>query len=105
MNQYLYRIQPRRLAMLTEGPTAEESAIMADHFAYLQRLTAEGTLILAGRTLNTDADTMGIAVLRAPDDAAAEAIMRADPAIARGVMECRLFPYRVAFISEANSKE
>lgn len=36
---YLYRIQPTRPAMLTEGLTAEERAIMAEHFSYLQRLT------------------------------------------------------------------
>jgi uncharacterized protein YciI len=101
--QYLYRIQPTRPEMLASGLTDRESAVMAEHFAYLQRLRADGTLILAGRTLNADADSFGIAILRAVSDEAACAIMRDDPAVRHGVMRATLFPYRVALISESNA--
>ena len=56
-NQYLYIIQPKRLGMLTEDPTSHESETKAKHFVYLQQLTEQGILILAGRTLNNDKDT------------------------------------------------
>ena len=34
--QYLYRIQPVRPTLLTDGPTAHEAQIVARHFEYLQ---------------------------------------------------------------------
>jgi uncharacterized protein len=100
--QYLYRIIPTRPNMLAEGLTPQESEIMATHFVYLQQLTQQGVLILAGRTLNTDEDTFGIAVIKAHSEEDARAIMDNDPAVSQGVMNARLFPYRVALISEAN---
>jgi len=41
---YLYRVTLLRPAILTEGPTAEEGAIIARHRAYLDGLLARGTL-------------------------------------------------------------
>jgi len=35
MSEYLYKIQPARVGMLSEGPTPEEAAIIAQHFDYL----------------------------------------------------------------------
>jgi uncharacterized protein YciI len=102
MPQYLYRIQPTRLAMLTDGGTPEEQATVGRHFAYLQQLMADGVLILAGRTLNADESTFGIAIFNAADDNAAQQILRDDPAIQGGVMRGEIFPYRVALIAEHN---
>jgi len=51
---YLYRIQPTRYEMLTEGRTPEETQIIGEHFTYLERLTREGVAILIGRTLTTE---------------------------------------------------
>lgn len=93
---FLYRIQPTRPAMLTDGPTPEEAQIVAEHFAYLQRLLAEGTLLLAGRTLNDDYSSFGIVIFRAESAAAAQALMLADPAVAQRVMRAELYPYRIA---------
>ena len=47
VTHYLYRIQPTRLEMLTHGPTVEEAEIVTQHFAYLQRLTEQGVVVLA----------------------------------------------------------
>ena len=63
MPTYMYRIQPVRPAMLAEGSTAEEARITAEHFAYLKQLMADGLLILAGRTLNSDYSAFGIAIV------------------------------------------
>ncbi|MFO0641453.1 MAG: YciI family protein [Polyangiaceae bacterium] len=100
MPEWLYVLTVTRPAMLTEGPDAREGAVLADHFAYLERLVADGALVLAGRTLQNDASTMGLAVLRAPDEAAARAVMQADPAVRDGVMTAVLHPFRVALLGK-----
>ena len=99
MAQYLYHIQPTRPAMLTEGLTPEEDAIVSQHFAYLQDLTAQGIVILAGRTLTTDPNGLGIVIFNAADDSAARAVMTDDPAVRQGVMHAELFPFRIALWS------
>ena len=99
--QFLYRIVPTRPEMLVSGPTEAESAVVGAHFAYLQGLVADGVVLMAGRTVDTGADTWGIVVFQAASAADADAVMRADPAIARGVMRGELFPYRVAVWADA----
>ncbi len=101
MNQYLYRIQPTRIEMLTDW-RPEESAIMSEHFAYLKGLVEQGVVILAGPTLVTDASNFGIVVFKAADDDAACQIMNNDPAVKNGVMRAALFPFRVSLIAQAN---
>ena len=94
--QFLYRIQPVRAAMLVEGPTSEESRVVGEHFEYLKRLVGEGVVLLAGRTLNTDPSSFGIVILRADSQEEARSVMEADPAVRQGVMRADLFPYRIA---------
>jgi hypothetical protein len=96
--QYLYRIQPTRPAMLTDGPTGAEAEIVSQHFNYLKDLTERGIVILAGRTLNTDPTSFGIVIFNAVTDDAARAIVDHDPAVNQGVMRAELFPYRVALM-------
>lgn len=96
MKQFLYRIQPSRVAILTEGATAEESAAVEAHFNYLERLLGENVVLLAGRTLTRDEQTFGIVIFVAPTEEAALAIMHGDPAVQGGVMKAELFPYRIA---------
>ena len=100
MPEYLYRIQPTRLGMLTDGPTPEEAARVSEHFAYLKGLVDEGLVILAGRTLTADEDSFGIVIYRAEDESAARRIMEDDPAVRAGVMRATLFPYRIALMAE-----
>lgn len=99
MNQYLYKIQPTRLGMLTEGPTPDEGRLVGEHFAYLQKLTTDGVVLLAGRTLDADARAFGIVVFLAASDEEARRIMDGDPAVAGGVMIAELFPYRIVLVS------
>jgi uncharacterized protein len=99
MAHYLYRIQPARPAMLSAGPTPEEARIVSLHFEYLERLTQQGIVILAGRTLNTDLSSFGIIILQTPTEEAARAVMDHDPAVQQGVMRAEFFPYRIALWS------
>ena len=94
--QFLYRIVPTRADMLVTGPTEHEMQVMAAHFAHLQKLAADGVVLMAGRTLVAGPQAFGIVVFRAASPADAEAVMRGDPAIAQGLMHCELYPYRVA---------
>jgi uncharacterized protein YciI len=95
MTEFLYRLQLTRPDMLTDGGTHAENEIVQAHFAYLEVLAAEGTLTLAGRTLNTDSTAFGIVLLSA-DEATAQTIMENDPAVAEGLMRAELFPFRTA---------
>jgi len=101
MPQFLYRIQPTRLGMLSSGPTEREASVIGEHLAYLSELTDRGTVLMAGRTLTTDERTFGVAVLVASASEEAEAIMKNDPAVKYGVMRAELFPYRIALWSKA----
>ena len=65
MAQWIYRIVPTRPEMVAAA-TDEESAVIEEHFGYLQALKAAGILILAGRT-QIDEGTFGITIFEAPD--------------------------------------
>lgn len=100
LKQFLYRIQPTRLAMLSEGPTEEEERIVGEHFAYLNGLTEKGTVLLAGRTLNEDDDTFGLVIFQTETEDEARQIMKNDPAVVQNVMSAKLFPYRIVLIND-----
>ena len=86
--------------MLTQGPTAGEASVVGAHFSYLERLTASGIVLLAGRTLNSDARTFGIVVFVAESEIEAMEIVRKDPAVEQGIMKAELFPFGVALLSQ-----
>jgi uncharacterized protein len=96
MQEFLYRLQLVRGDMLRTGPTATEQAIVAEHFAYLQDLYTKGKIILVGRTLTTDENTMGLCVFRADSEDAAQQIVNADPAVAKDLMTATLYPFKVS---------
>jgi len=102
---WLYRIRPTRIAMLSDGPTQEEGAAMAAHFQYLKGLTEQGVVVLAGPTLVLDDSNFGIVVFHAEDEAAAQAIMQADPAVQAGVMHADLFPFKVSLLGSAPASD
>ncbi|MBI3795537.1 MAG: hypothetical protein HY268_01010 [Deltaproteobacteria bacterium] len=99
VTEYLYRIQPTRLEMLTQGPTPDEATLVAQHFAYLQELAAQGVVVLAGRTLTTDERAFGVVIFRARSEEAARHIMNSDPAVKNGLMRAELYPYRIAVMA------
>lgn len=89
---YVLRLVPE---LLDESNwTEQKEAIVAEHFARLQALLAEGRLILAGRTL--DDNPQGLVILEVGSEDEARELMETDPAVAQGVMTAQLFPYRVA---------
>jgi uncharacterized protein YciI len=95
MAEWIYFIHPPRddfAATMTE----QERAVWGEHLGRLQRLFAEGVLILVGPTLGPV--NTGIAVFEAPDEQAAQRIMAEDPAIASGIARGELRPFRVSLL-------
>lgn len=103
MATYLYKIQPVRPEMLTEGSTEAEERIISEHFSYLEGLMAKGVLILAGRTLNKDYGSFGITIVKAESEEEARRIMHEDPAVKNHVMRAELYPYRIALLKADNA--
>lgn len=97
---FLYKIQATRPEMVSEGPTSEEDRVVSEHFDYLKRLTEEGIVLLAGRTLNTDYSTFGIVIIRAESEAYARQVMQNDPAVKRRIMRAELYPFRIALLGQ-----
>lgn len=95
MQEFLYKLQLVRGDMLHTGPTPEEQSVVAEHFAYLQDLAVKGVIILVGRTLTTDENTMGMAIFRAESEDVARQIMNGDPAVKKGIMTATLYPFKV----------
>jgi uncharacterized protein YciI len=95
--QWLYLLHPPRADFIATI-TPDEAAIMAgEHSAYLERLLEQGTLILAGPTWGQPLND-GVAIFDAPDEAAARAVMAADPAITSGLMTGELRQMRVSYL-------
>jgi len=95
MAEWIYFIHPPRedfAATMTEP----EQAVWGEHFARLQRLLADGVLILAGPT--TGRVNTGVAVFEAPDEEAAQRLVAEDPAIASGIGRGELRPFRVSLL-------
>ena len=95
MAEWIYFIRAPRedfAATMTE----QEQVVWAAHFQRLQRLLAEGTIILVGPTLGRV--NTGIAVFEAPDETAARRVMEEDPAIASGIARGELRPFQVALL-------
>lgn len=102
--QFLYRLTPARVEMVTVGPTPEEEAIVSEHFAHLEALTAQGVTLLVGRTQDDSPDTFGVVIFQAESEEQAREIMDSDPAVKRGIMRAKLFPFRIALAGTLQSE-
>jgi uncharacterized protein YciI len=100
VDQYLYKLTPIRPEMLSEGCTQQEEEAVAKHFAFLSDLKDQGVVKFAGRTTNTDASSFGVVVFEAKDEEAARDIMARDPAVSGNVLAAKLFPFRIALLSD-----
>lgn len=95
MSEWVYFLHPPR-ANFAATMTDEEKTVWGAHFERLQRLLADGVLVLAGPTLGET--NTGIAVIEAPDEATARRIMEEDPAIAGGYAKGELRQFRVSLL-------
>ena len=78
--------------------SAEDQAIVGQHFQRLLKKKEEGIVVLAGRTelpLNNP-DMMGLVIFYAKDDKEALQFMMDDPAVKNKVMQTKVHPYGLA---------
>lgn len=91
---YMLRVAPH---LHDEAKWSEkDKAATSRHFERLKKATADGKVILAGRTTEQLDKTFGLVVFEAENEKAARAFMEADPAVMAGVMTATLHPYSVA---------
>jgi uncharacterized protein YciI len=69
--------------MLSQGPKAAEAPAVGAHVSYLERLTASGVVLLAGRKLNSDARTFGMVTFAAESEIEAAEIVTVGPCVQR----------------------
>jgi len=93
--EWIYFLHPPR-ENFAQTMTGGEQAAWREHFARLQRLTAEGTVVLAGPTLGRI--NTGVTIFEAPDEAAAERVIAEDPAVMAGYARGELRPFRVSLL-------
>jgi uncharacterized protein YciI len=95
MAQWIYFLHVAR-ENFAATMTPEEERVWGLHFERLQRLLADGTLIMAGPTLGRI--NTGIAVIEAPDEASARRIMEDDPTITSGFATGELRGFRLSLL-------
>ena len=95
MAEWIYFIHPPR-ENFAATMTDEEKEVWGVHFERLQRLLADGTLIMAGPTLG-EVNT-GVAVFEAPDEESARRIVDEDPVFVAGFARSELRPFRVSLL-------
>lgn len=64
----------------------------------------KGTVILAGRTQNTDYSSFGIVIFKAESPEQARSIVENDPVVKNMVMRAELYPYRIALFNASNTE-
>jgi uncharacterized protein YciI len=98
--QFIYVFEPVRPELVTDPDawTEEDTRIASAHFAYLQRATREGIVILAGRAL--DGKGPAVVIFEADTEDSARRFMEADPFVAGGLMRASLHPFRAALVRE-----
>ena len=95
MSEWIYFLHPPR-DDFAATMTPEERQVWKAHFERLQRLMAEGVMILAGPTLGRT--STGITIFGADDEDQARRIMEEDPVIAGGFARGELRPFRVSLL-------
>ena len=98
---WLIELKPRADLLDPTKWTATDNRAVERHFGQIQSMLASGRAVFAGRSMlksatgRDDPAMFGIVVLTGVDRQAAEAVMRADAAVAAGVMTARLHPFYV----------
>ena len=97
MAHFLVIYRPPR-STFAHDMTEEEGRVIANHFAYLKRLLAEGKLLIAGPCEDS---SMGIAVYETRDEEEARNILAEDPAVTGRVFTGEIKPYRVSLFRKS----
>ena len=99
-SQFIYVFDPVRPEMITDPDawTEEDNRIAEQHFAYLKNATEEGTVLLAGRSL--DGQGPAVVIFEAASEEEAYQFMASDPFVANGLMRASMHSFRAALVRE-----
>ncbi len=95
MAEWIYFLHAPR-DNFAETMTAEEQQVWGTHFARLQRMFAEGSVVLVGPTLGPV--NTGVCVFEAPDEAAAQQFVAEDPCVSDGYARGELRPFKISLL-------
>jgi uncharacterized protein YciI len=98
---FIYVLRPVPRLHDDKAWTKEDNAALEKHIVRFNEATKSGQLILAGRTKEPGDKTFGIAIFRAPDEAAAKKFMEEDPAVVAKLMTAELHPFAIAMQRKA----
>jgi uncharacterized protein YciI len=96
-NQFIYVFLPGERAELATDPTAwteSDEKIAAEHFRYLAKGTADGIVVMAGRS--QDGIGPAIVILETESEQLARDFMEDDPFLTSGLFRASLHPFRTA---------
>jgi uncharacterized protein YciI len=82
-----------------QNMTDEEKAVMAQHFAYVNQLFAEGKIFFSGACLD---GAMGLIVYKAESYEAAFEMFQNDPLVKSGITNTDLHPFIAGHIQNSN---
>ncbi|MGD8397557.1 MAG: YciI family protein [Anaerolineae bacterium] len=99
-SQFIYVFEAVRPELITDPGawTDEDIRIAEDHVDYLRRATEEGTVIMAGRSL--DGKGPALVVFEADSLEDARRFMARDPFVAEGLMRANVHPFRAALLRQ-----
>lgn len=102
MPHYIYRIQLAEKYRQETNRDASFEQTVGEHFNYLKTLCDQGVVWMAGRSdVDLDSpDNFGICVFEVDDENEALQFTENDPAIQKGVMEFKLYPFSLALWKE-----
>ena len=100
-SQFIYVFDPVRPEMIAnpDAWTEEDNRIAEEHFAYLKNATEQGTVLLAGRSL--DGQGPAVVIFEAASEEEAYQFMESDPFVDHGLMRASLHPFRAALVRAA----
>ncbi len=99
---YVLRLIPR--LQDDQAWTSEDEHWVSEHFERLNRDTAIGKVLLAGRTSQTDETGFGIVIFEATSLSEATHYMATDPAVLNGIMTAEIHEFRLALWSSTYQK-
>jgi|SRR5688572_17710613 len=88
---YVLRLVPRLHD--DKAWSKEDSAVVGRHFQKLKDATAAGTVVFAGRTMESGDKTFGLVVFEAAHPEEAKTFAESDPAVTGGVMTVTVHPF------------
>ena len=98
MRQFAFLLRPAIDQAFMEVAGPRELAIVEEHWQYLLELDRQGRLVVAGRCFD---GPFAIVVFEAEDETAAQAVVDADPSVAKGIQTAELYPFKIGLLRGA----